>query len=518
MFTCSLLPSHLRPNYFSTFSIFGFLFLSFFLKTGGWSILLSMLDVDKKPEQQEYAAWAIGTAVKNSYDFQLWLLQSDVTHPSELILKTNNKKDKNYNDNKNKFENKIDIDGKNDLTGKLNTGIGKDFSFDDDNHDIQNQNDINNDDKSKNNNDNDINNGVKINEKSDNNKNNKLSLIPVTQNQTIPISKNQNNSNVNNNNKKIENIKKSMTGIEKLVSLLYHSTNNESFIMQNRPNLDELQVNVLYAISVAIRLNPIVQGNLIRIVKSDFSFVNNGDINKNESSSVGGKVNIDQSVFMNYLIKIAEQSNRNNSNNNNNDINNDNKNNDNDNNNDYHISYELTRKVWTFIADMLEERGFTRGVLSLFSDLPEETKEVLNDTYSVLMGDFFLTEFWFNLAGKTFENFFHLYTVEIEKKENLNFYLNVNGDIIDENDKSQKTENTASTDLKHGILRSILENILVVEEEIISQNEIVKLKLKDEYKKKLNSFLMTLNIVTDLKNDENEGLIEKSKSLLEILA
>jgi hypothetical protein len=30
--------------------------------------------------------------------------------------------------------------------------------------------------------------------------------------------------------------------------------------------------------------------------------------------------------------------------------------------------------------------------------------------------------------------------------------------------------------------------------------------------------LMTLNIVNNLENDENEGLIEKSKSLLAILA
>jgi hypothetical protein len=475
------------------------------LKTGGWSILLSMLDIDKKPEQQEYAAWAIGTAVKNSYDFQLWLLESDLTHPSELILKTNNKKDKNYNENKNKFEYKIDIDGKNDLTGKLNTGIGKDFSFDNDNHDIQNQNDINNydtindkSDKNKNKNNN------------DNNKNNKLSLIPVTQNLTIAFSKNQNNSNVNNNNKN-ENIQKSMTGIEKLVSLLYYSTNNESFIMRNRPNLDELQRKVLYAISAAARGNVDVQESLLKIVKSDFNVIKNGDINKNESSSVGGKVNIDQSVFMNYLIKIAEQSNRNNNNNNNDDVNNDKINQDYDNNNDDNVSYELTRKIWTFIADMLEERAYIRGDLSLFSDLPEKAKEELSNL--VLMGDFFLTEFWFNLAEKTFERIFHSYTVEIAHRENLIFELNVNGEIIDKNDISQNTENTVSTDSKHVTLRSIAENILVVEKEILSQHEILKLKLKDEYKQKLNSI-----VINDLENYKNEGLIEKLKSLLEILA
>ena len=263
-----------------------------------------MLDIDKKPEQQGYAAWAIGTAVKdnfgnNDYDeFQYWLLESDETHPSELILKTNNKKDKNYDENKIEFQNKIDNDGKNDLTGKLKTGIGKDFSFDDDNHDIRNQNDINNDDKSKNNNDNeisnnddksknnndnDISNDDVINDKSDkhydndnDNANNDLSLIPVTKNQAISPTKNQKNSNVDNNNDKNKNesIQKSMTGIQKLVSLLYHSTNNETFIMQNRPNLDDLQLKVLYAISAACRDDD-VQESLFKVEKSDFSFVNN---------------------------------------------------------------------------------------------------------------------------------------------------------------------------------------------------------------------------------------------------
>ena len=371
-----------------------------------------MLDIDKKPEQQGYAALAIGTTVKDDWywqEFEYWLLESDLTHPSELILKTNDKEDKNSTENNNKFENKIDNDNENEN----------------------------------------------------------------------------------------ENIQKSMTGIEKLVSLLYHSTNNESFIMQNRPNLDELQVNVLYAISVAIRLNPIVQGNLIRIVKSDFSFVNNGDINKNESSSVGGKVNIDQSVFMNYLIKIAEESNRNNSNNNNNDIDNDNNNKDNDYNNDDNVSYELTRKIWTFIALILYEcpgHSCRDNFTELKYSSEEEKEEFSNLVY---IGEFFLTEFWFNLAEKTFEFFFHLYTEEIEKKTNFNLELNVNGEMIDENNVSENTVNSVSTDLDHGAPQSVLEIILRLERVISSQHGMLKLKLKDEYKKKLNSFFMTLDIVTE---------------------
>jgi hypothetical protein len=85
-----------------------------------------MLDVDKKPEQQGYAALAIATAVVDRYDFQLWLLESDSTHPSELILKANNKKDKNYNDNdKSKSNNDNDInndDNKNENIQKSMTG------------------------------------------------------------------------------------------------------------------------------------------------------------------------------------------------------------------------------------------------------------------------------------------------------------------------------------------------------------------------------------------------------------
>ena len=482
-----------------------------------------MLDIDKKPEQQGYAALAIGTALQDvhfdfPYDFQLWLLQSDVTHPSELIVKTNNIKDKNYNENLNEFENKIDNDGKNDLTVKLNTGIGEDYSFDNDNHDIQNQINVSDDDKNKNNNGNDINNNNdKINDKSDkhyddDNENDKFSLIPVTKNQTMSLKKNQNNSNVNNddNSNKNENIQKSMTGIEKLVSLLYHSTNNESFIMQNGPYLDELQRNVLFAILSAARENGDVQENLCEVKKSDFSVINNGDINKDEISSVGGKMIIDQSVFMNYLIKIAERSNRNNSDNRNNDIDNDNNNNDN-------VSYELTRSIWNFINLILAEKAiYRRCFLYKYQkkeDLSEEEKEEWSNM--VFTGDFFLTEQWFNLAGKAFEIFFHLYTVEIEKNPNWNFvFCDENGDLR----QLQNTKNTVFTDLRQGALRSILYNVLMVEKEIIIGHEILKLKLKDEYKKSSNSFLMTLNAVINLEDSECGSLIYLSRSLLEILA
>ena len=342
-----------------------------------------MLDIDKKPEQQGYAALAIATAVEDNCDFQMMLLHNDSIHPRELTLKTNNRKDKNY---------------------------------------------------------------YFVNDKSTSNK----------------------DDDINNDDNKNESIQKSMTGIEKLVSLLYHSTNNESFIMQNRPNLDELQVFVLYTISVAVGLNVDLQGALLKIAKSDVSVNKNGDINKNESSSVGGKVNIDQSVFMNYLIKIAEQGSRNNSNNNNNDIDNENSNkydNNNHNDNDDNISYELTKQIWAFIAGMLRERAYIKLQFSLISDLPEKVKEEISTFVDI--GEYFLTEFWFNLAGRTYEKILTLYN-DIEKRPLVS---------------------TVATNLKYKTWLSIIENSLSVGYEIICQNETMKLKLRDELKTNSTAFL-----------------------------
>ena len=42
---------------------------------GGWPILVSMLDKEKPAKHRMYAAWTIGTAIKNSYDYQLWTLE-----------------------------------------------------------------------------------------------------------------------------------------------------------------------------------------------------------------------------------------------------------------------------------------------------------------------------------------------------------------------------------------------------------------------------------------------------------
>lgn len=443
-----------------------------------------MLDIDRNPLQQQYAAWAIGTAVKNSYDFQLWLLQSDVSHPSKLILKTNSKKDKDYNKNINKSQIKS----------------------------THNKND-----KSDKNDENDM----------------KLSLIPIIKNQTISISQSHNNSNLNIDTKN-ENRARSMTGIEKLVSLLYHSTNNATFILENKPHLDELQRKVLYAISAAARGNVDVQENLLKIEKSDFGVINDDEetnfkeIKKDELKMTD---KIDNSVFMNFLILVAEQSSCKNyyrdgiydlddfdhegrywndwwhEKYNNNDNDNDKKLIENN------LSAKLARKIWTFIGDMLEERAYIRGDLSVFSDLPE--KAVVELSNLVLMGDFFLTRYWSYLAEKTFRNVRSLFTIERLKETIPNYEVYMNGDIIDEKYESQNTENTVSTDLRKRSLRSILESILVVKKEIIKQNEMLKLDLLQS--DGTNEFLRLTKLFITHGSNEDEGLIEKCKSLVEAL-
>lgn len=42
---------------------------------GGWSILSTLLSPKYPPEIRAAAAWAVGTAVKNNYDYQLWVLE-----------------------------------------------------------------------------------------------------------------------------------------------------------------------------------------------------------------------------------------------------------------------------------------------------------------------------------------------------------------------------------------------------------------------------------------------------------
>ena len=67
---------------FLLFVILNLFILFFIFKTGGWSILLSMLDIDKKPEQQGYAALAIATAVEDNCDFQMMFVFLKMSKPN----------------------------------------------------------------------------------------------------------------------------------------------------------------------------------------------------------------------------------------------------------------------------------------------------------------------------------------------------------------------------------------------------------------------------------------------------
>ena len=54
---------------------------------GGWPVLASLLAEHHTPAVRAAAAWAVGTAVKNSYDYQLWVLERPSTHPTPLRAK-----------------------------------------------------------------------------------------------------------------------------------------------------------------------------------------------------------------------------------------------------------------------------------------------------------------------------------------------------------------------------------------------------------------------------------------------
>lgn len=48
---------------------------------GGWPVILQLLQSNNSLEIRSHASWCIGTAVKNDYDYQLWILEK-VTTPS----------------------------------------------------------------------------------------------------------------------------------------------------------------------------------------------------------------------------------------------------------------------------------------------------------------------------------------------------------------------------------------------------------------------------------------------------
>ena len=136
----------------------------------------------------------------------------------------------------------------------------------------------------------------------------------------------------------------------------------------------------------------------------------------------------------------------------NNDYDNNNSNNNNDsddNENPYLVSYDLSRKVWSFISDMLEERSYIRGDLTQFQDLPKEAIQQLMSLK--LFGDTFLNEKWLNLAIKTFEKIYTAYT----KKTEIEVMIGINtfGEVKDD---SKNILDTSSKVTQGGLLKSIL--------------------------------------------------------------
>jgi hypothetical protein len=239
-----------------------------------------------------YSINIIISAIKNSYDFQLWLLESDITHPTVLTLKKN--KD----------------------TGDLNT-------------DTPTEGD---------------------NEKNEN-------IIDKTD---ILDSNPYNDA-----------ISKNMTGLQKLVSLLHVSThynenkartnlekkngtsknkNKSTFSHENGnfdKSLDELQRKVLYAVSSGIRGNTDIQESLLKITKTEVYPVFNynwGVVDDDHESQKhdSNKDNNDDGmrpIFLNYLNATSIITSTR-------DI----------------VSYEVERKIWTIIADMIEEAIYIRGM------------------------------------------------------------------------------------------------------------------------------------------------------------
>jgi hypothetical protein len=475
-----------------------------------------MLNANKNHLQQRHAAWAIGSAVKNSYDFQLWLLESDATHPSELVVKTNNKKDKDYLKNA-VSENVEVIENKKEEESSNNEEDDKENKEKKEKNDMTNKNDRTKTDKSENR----KNTAIVI---STQNTNNTMSDTRSAKSKTENIADNNNDSNNNNNEEKLRSID-DMTGLEKLVSLLYYSRNLNGPISSDiRLNMDELQRKVFYAIAAGASWNIDVQEALMSISKENIFRTNENGVfnnrnvnlkkseleNKTKANTAGNENESkdEKSIFLNYLADVAQSETENFEekkilkNNNS-------------------TSFELSRKVWTFIGSMLEERAFMKGdasnsdLYSIFTDLPEKAKEELHSMK--LLADVFLTEKWSDLASKTFEKFFAIYLDELKKLE-IQMDINEIGEIKMVN--NTKIENPVSVNLENSLercLRALLENILIVEKEILSQNTALKSTVQTQVKNKSNSFVILLNNVVNMTERKNEEIVERANLLLEIL-
>ena len=481
-----------------------------------------MLNADKNHLQQRHAAWAIGTGIKNSYDFQLWLLESDYTHPSKLILKTNNKKDKDY-----KYD------------------LGNDVKDIDVNTESENNNsDIENKEK---------NNSVKSSKINNSNyqNNNALSISVQNINKTsvlfVEEEKNKNiielDSKKSNDNK--VDLNQHMTGLEKLVSLLHYSSivsrSNDTSV-ENMANMDELQRKVLYAISAAARGNIDIQNALLEIkkenlydiesyvIQNDEIFDDNyghNDVGKSDRNDVNSHdLNTDNtdSIFLNYLIDIANNKLQKKDNKYSNNVLND------------IPSFDIIRKVWGFIADMLQERAYIKGDLMQLADLPESAMKEISSLK--LFGDIFLNQNWFDLASKKFEI---IYSTNLKDFEVLDIITEIeidnNGEIENGDFEGENMILLASEKSRKRNVKATLESILVVLQEIVTQNDEIRTSIISDKKDSSNSLIVLLTKITNLnefknkrdyknededededefEKDYNEGFVEKAKKLLSI--
>ena len=163
-------------------------------------------------------------------------------------------------------------------------------------------------------------------ERSENRKNTAVMISAQNTNNTNSVTNTVKSiaEDVDNNEDKLRNDIDNVTGLEKLVSLLYYSRNlNGPITSDIRLNMDELQRKVLYAISAGARGNVDVQDALLKITKENIfredentvlnnrypitkkSVTNTDEIkNNNENNIENNDVN-DKSIFLNYLTDIA---------------------------------------------------------------------------------------------------------------------------------------------------------------------------------------------------------------------
>ena len=499
-----------------------------------------MLHPSKHPEQQAMAAWAMGTAVKNSYDFQLWMLESDYSHPSVLSLKKNKKVYVEGGSDSNTggisissgSGNSIGVESFDSSSGNTKT---IDSSKNDKKDDKINQNGMKKERKishavtlsSQNDTDIQHNNNVKKSNKNDENGGSNNNSNGITEREKTDSEKNSLFSDQN------------VTGLQKLVSLLIWSDylqnrpdfpENLNFFMSNyssnssdiKPNFDELQRKVFYAISSGARGNVEVQESLLKIRKNDLYRIsdfmkgfrdseihgkneknnnnvnndnsdndNNNDenINDNDNNDISNINNSnDVSPFLAYITKIAE-----------------NETETKKNRKSKSVSFDMLRKIWTFISDMLEERYYIRINLPLLSELSEESVNQLSSLN--LIGDLFLNEKWLNLSVLTF---FELYSVLDENTEIVtDVDINISGEI----GEMSNSVNTETIDISSKrTIRALLKNVLMVIKEVLTQEK----KLVNYFLSQIaldESFTFLLDSIIEKNDVRNEGIIEEAKSI-----